>query len=445
MPIAKIVKGKTPDGCLAYVLGKPDAVLHQTNCVGHSVPELSAEFDLAIQAQMQRQTRGRKAATTVYHTSIAFDLEAKLSREQKLEIAHRYLEGMGFDRGQNAYVIAEHHDTQHQHLHLIISRVRWDGYTTPCWQDYQKAEQIMRQVEVDYGLKPVASSRAAVVKAPTVAEVRRSRSTGQPIPRAVIQQAVDACLERGQARSLEQLQQQLQNQHGITLTTKPVETRSGAMTLALLFELEGRTYSASKLGRKYRYSRLKQGFEAELQPELTDLAGLREQPQGGVVRMQQQDQDQEQPQTRLDAAHLAEPESSSWATWLEEQEAVPEQMQHDWALWTKFVRETDAWLEQKGIAPAPDQNGPRRLAQVALYCRLNGYASEQVARALLISPYRAKLQDQKLEQLDWQERDKEQFSLLKLMVRIDQQVIKLHEERQQTPQRQEQKRGNAIS
>ncbi len=403
MPIAKIVKGNTALGCLSYVLGKSDAVLHQTNCVGATAGEIALEFDLALQAQAQRQSRGRKAKTSVYHTSIAFDLEAQLSREQKLEIADRYLEGMSFDKGQNAYVVAEHHDTQHQHLHLIISRVRWDGYTTPCWQDYQKAEAIMRQVETDYGLKPVASSREVEVKAPTVGEVRRSRSTGKPIPRVVIQQAIDDCFERVRPRSLEQIQQQLQDQYGITLTAKPVETRSGASTLALLFELEGRTYSASKLGKKYRYSRLNQSFEA---------ASL----------------EMEQPQGFGEAADQLGPEESeveSWENWLAGQdeshwetalEQVPEQVQRDWAIWGRLSLATDEWLSNKGIAPAPDQQATRRLAQVALYCRLEGYHPEQVARALLISPHAKQVQALQVQGLDWQEQDKVQFSLLKLMV-----------------------------
>jgi hypothetical protein len=51
MPIAKIVKGSTPVGCLGYVLGKEDGVLHKTNCVGRTALEIAAEFDLALQAQ----------------------------------------------------------------------------------------------------------------------------------------------------------------------------------------------------------------------------------------------------------------------------------------------------------------------------------------------------------------------------------------------------------
>lgn len=169
--------------------------------------------------------------------------------------------GMGFDSTQNAYVVAEHHDTRHQHLHIIASRIRWDGYTTPAWQDYQRAEAIMRQVESEYGLKPVVNSRDAEVKAPTVAEVRRSRSTGKAIPRIVIQQAIDDCLSEGRYRSLSQLQQQLGEQHQVNLTIKPVLLKSGAKTLALLFELKGRRYSASKLGRKYSYRRLSAAME----------------------------------------------------------------------------------------------------------------------------------------------------------------------------------------
>lgn len=531
MPIAKIVKGDTPEGCLAYVLGKEDAVLHKTNCVSSTAAGLAHEFDLARQAQQQTQRRGRKTMNSVCHTSIAFDWEADLSTGQKLEIADLYMRGMGFEPTQNAYVIAEHHDTRHQHLHVIVSRIRWDGYTTPAWQDYQKAEAIMRQVEAEYGLKPIANSRDCEVKAPTVAEIRKHRSTGKPIPRVVIQQAIDECLSEGRWWSLAQLQAQLAQEHSITLTTKPVVLKSGAETLALLFELEGRRYSASKLGRKYSYRRLSAAMEQTELEHSSNQASSSEQPvaaeeqvsvstRDGEVRAgadsdglsveaieafrgdiddisaanpevvaaevgssavepfaetglevdaaaaaavevaaeikatgnqssraanpDRQSFKQQELQTNWEGSAGAEitvnPGAYQWQKWAQEQQAYQDQAdtipsertQQDWALWRTFEAGTDRWLEQKEIAPASELDGQRRLAQVALYCRLNGYSPEQVARALMISPYgRYAHREPDLAALQWQERDKDRFAILKLMVKIDEKVWQMQSNQRQ--------------
>ena len=257
MPIAKISKGRTPLGCISYVLGKERAVLHQTNCVSRTPEGLANEFELAQQAQAQFQRCGRKTEQAVFHTSIGFEIGYSGGTDQKLEIAHTYLKGMGFDFTQNPCVIAEHHDTTHQHLHVIASRVGWDGKTLSCWKDFQRAEAIMRSIEVEYGLKPIINSRDAQVKAPTVGEVRRSRRSGAEIPRVAIQQAIEEYAPK--CRTLEKLTQQLQTQ-GITLESKPITLSGGTEALALLFRHQGLTFSASKLGKRYTYRGMKQNF-----------------------------------------------------------------------------------------------------------------------------------------------------------------------------------------
>jgi hypothetical protein len=289
----------------------------------------------------------------------------------------------------------------------------------------------------------------------------------------------------GRCQSLAQLQQQLEAQHNVTLTTKPVTLDSGAETLALLFAFEGLTYSASKLGKKYRYKRLSAEFEAaaqlaqapdQQQEPLTVATGRGGDGAEGAALNGQEEAgisdtaiDVAAPVKPIGAAAVDEPTETKakvveaetvetdlpvvsaarlstlsaaareaeahedWQSWLDNQQHVEqhppaarqdvsEQVQQDWALWRAFSKGTEQWLQQKGIAPAPDSEGQRRLAQVALYCRLKGYAPEKVARALMISPCKTSYRDPRLESLNWKERDKEQFAILKLMVQVDEQV-----------------------
>ena len=49
------------------------------------------------------------------------------TQEQLLEIAHKYLQGMGYMEDGQPLLIYSHHDTDNNHLHIVTSRVAPDG------------------------------------------------------------------------------------------------------------------------------------------------------------------------------------------------------------------------------------------------------------------------------------------------------------------------------
>src|SRR5690606_9520121 len=60
-----------------------------------------------------------------YHAALNFAAADKLSEKQLVGVAQEYLKGMGFD--SNLYSIWKHHDADHQHVHALASRIRYDG------------------------------------------------------------------------------------------------------------------------------------------------------------------------------------------------------------------------------------------------------------------------------------------------------------------------------
>lgn len=269
MPIAKITKGKDAAGCLNYVLKKEKAQIIETNCLSNEPDVLADEFGMADDAQNQT-SKGRKASRKVHHASIGLPIGLELKPNEWSAITKDYLKGMGFDPDQNQYVAAIHRDTDHQHLHLVVNRVRLDGVTTDnAWKDWQRAEDVMRKLEKDYDLPAVTPSRDAQVKAPTVAEVRQSRATGQPILRQEMQQSIE--LAARSVKSLPELQRTLK-EVGIELTIRyrvPVNDGNVDTTtprLNLLFtstqESSGKeiTFSASSLGKRYTAKGLQHNF-----------------------------------------------------------------------------------------------------------------------------------------------------------------------------------------
>jgi hypothetical protein len=95
------------------------------------------------------------------HLIVGFDpKDGELGNEFKGEIAKELMERMGF--GDTYWIaIAHHRDDpehpsvhQHDHLHIVASRVDSDGRTISDRWDYARANTILRQLEREYQLQP---------------------------------------------------------------------------------------------------------------------------------------------------------------------------------------------------------------------------------------------------------------------------------------------------
>ncbi len=222
MPIAKVVKGNSPRRCADYVLEKEKANLLESTFMGDGASAITAEFDINQQSHLGN---GAKKHTTlnVHHCSIGLPVGVELDQPTLLAIAHTYLEGMGFSRMNNQYFIAQHHDSRHPHIHIVANRIGVDGKTVSDAWERRKAEAIMRQIEVDYGLPINPSSREVAVKAPKVGEVRRARDRGEPIPRVWMQEQIQTIAP--QCLTLAQFKEKLATV-GITLAVVPLQGKA---------------------------------------------------------------------------------------------------------------------------------------------------------------------------------------------------------------------------
>ncbi len=158
--IVKATKGKGFRGALEYVLNGPAdgsknkwAVVIGSNMAGQTARELAAEFGAL---RKLRPNLGKAVA----HFSLSLPpSEGLISDEGFQSIALRFLDGMGFT--DVPYLIARHHDTEHQHVHIIASRVRTDGSVVSDKNDYRRAESLAREIEMEFELIPLDPEPAA--------------------------------------------------------------------------------------------------------------------------------------------------------------------------------------------------------------------------------------------------------------------------------------------
>jgi len=187
-----------------------------------------------------------------------------LTDDEYTDIAHRWLKEMKFlgDGLHNSqYAIARHHDTDHEHIHIIASRIRMDGTVVPDSWDYRRSEVALRKLEKEFGLEPTPCSSERVaqrVKEDGIETTVCDRSaltqrqthhpTGEPSVKEKLQDKIDqACLDKP---SMTKLIGRLQRQ-GVKV--HPTFTTKGNFREAVAFELDGVKIAGNKLGAAYSF------------------------------------------------------------------------------------------------------------------------------------------------------------------------------------------------
>jgi len=244
--IGKQIKGTGFRGCLNYVLGKKDAALIGGTMCGQTTEELAAEFAIARQLRPSLKI-------VVFHASLSVDRTQKLEDSEKndqrwLAIAANYMKAMGFDHNQ--YTVVKHSDTDHDHVHIVASRIGLDGSVVDDSWDYYKSQEAIRQLERNYNLEIFAPSWEKDKRAPTTGEYRQFKSKGNKSVRVQLQDLIDEVTQDNPSMPefVERLQQQ-----GVEVQV--TLTRTG-FSKGISYNLDGVALSGTQLGKAYTFSGL---------------------------------------------------------------------------------------------------------------------------------------------------------------------------------------------
>jgi len=149
--IGKISKSGSFKNLVEY-LDKDDAVVLGTNMYGQGSRELTAEF-------MTVHDLNPGIKQPVLHASLSLSPGKSLSDEQLRESCETWMQKMGFDLTKNQYLIIRHKDTEHEHAHLAINRIDMlSGKVVVDSFERDRSQEIIRQLERNYGLEQVAPS-----------------------------------------------------------------------------------------------------------------------------------------------------------------------------------------------------------------------------------------------------------------------------------------------
>ncbi len=241
--IGKVVQGQNFLGVLNYLHNKEKAQKIGGNLAGQTPLALSAELYLSRELN-------RRLQNIVCHTSLSLAKSEQLTDLEWRAIAADYLQAMGYRDCQ--HVIYRHHDQDHDHIHIVVSRIGLaDGKTVKDSWEKRRAEAVLRDLERKYGLVAVPSSHTALQTAPTVGEMRKFEQTGVVPVRIRLQTQIDAAV--GHCTTMADLIQRLR-QRGIGVRLRIAEGQIAGIS----YSLDGIAFSGNKLGRAYTFPGLQQ-------------------------------------------------------------------------------------------------------------------------------------------------------------------------------------------
>lgn len=159
--VANIRSGTTPGGALYYNKEKADRdeaeVLLWQKMLEPYDKYGRLDIDACMESFMPYLEANRGTTNTVFHVSLNPSPEDRLTDEQLREIAHEYMERMGY--GDQPYIVFKHKDIDREHLHVVSLRVDMEGRKIRDSHERERSMVALRALEQKYGLHPAVKGQ----------------------------------------------------------------------------------------------------------------------------------------------------------------------------------------------------------------------------------------------------------------------------------------------
>lgn len=158
--VIRILTGKDVAGAVSYnekkVLGKQADRLLIANYPVAELARTNARFRLDVLQQYARLNPD--VSKPSLHLAVAFHPSESLSPEKLQTIGQEVMQGAGF--GRQPYLVYQHHDTAHPHLHIVSVSVDAQGNRINDSFLKNRLQQLRRKLEVKHQLMPAEKHSA---------------------------------------------------------------------------------------------------------------------------------------------------------------------------------------------------------------------------------------------------------------------------------------------
>ena len=157
--VAKIKSGKSIRGVLLYNEQKvEEGVAECIGAIGFGMEASELNFYQKLARFEKLLEKNSRVKTNALHLSLNFDPSEKLGRKKLMEIAETYLGKIGF--GGQPYLVYEHRDAGHPHIHIATTNIRSDGTRIDLNNiGRNQSESARKEIEIEFGLVRAESKK----------------------------------------------------------------------------------------------------------------------------------------------------------------------------------------------------------------------------------------------------------------------------------------------
>lgn len=157
--VAKVISGKDIQGAINYNERK---VQEGVATLIHASGFLNDASKLSFYDKLSRFTNlhdhNHRTKTNTLHISLNFDPSEKLGEDTLCQIANEYMEKIGF--GEQPYLVYEHKDAAHPHVHIVTSIIQERGKRIPIhFLGRNQSEKARKEIENEFGLVKASSKK----------------------------------------------------------------------------------------------------------------------------------------------------------------------------------------------------------------------------------------------------------------------------------------------
>ena len=152
--VARIRTGKSIVGALNYNenkvrTGSAECIAANMFKFGLAVDELT--YRMKIDRFQDLVRSNIRSKTNVVHISLNFSANERIGKATLEKIAHSYMERIGF--GAQPYLVYQHLDAAHPHLHILSTSIRDNGKRIPLHNLGRiHSEKARKEIEEDFNL-----------------------------------------------------------------------------------------------------------------------------------------------------------------------------------------------------------------------------------------------------------------------------------------------------
>ena len=267
--IAKVKTGAGFSGVLNYALKEEkEAEMLDKNMFGLTTKELNKEFLMVADTNTRAENKMKH-----FILSFADADRPNLTPDKMVDISKDFIKGMGYT--DNQYVTVRHTDSAHDHLHIIVNRIKLgDRKTVKDNNEKYRGSRIAREIEKKYGLTVTPSRKEdEKIKHENKEETElKKRLSNQAVPTLTDKEAIQSQVRKAMKESRTMLDViKKVKESGIVVHV--TGNKKGDIT-GWKFGYKGREYKASTVDRQLSWGNAEKQMKEQNRQSKTKGMGL---------------------------------------------------------------------------------------------------------------------------------------------------------------------------